>query len=360
MKATVIISVDSNKTNFDNFAFFLSQYKCINDYEIIIVNDCADFLFDNTLFTSKDMKNVKIINAEHKLGYGAANNLAVENSSCDIIIFLNDDIILKENCLEKLIERLRSKCVGAVQPKLIYPQNNMIQSTGHIFTKYTNAHAFENISSNNSFVNKNYTRKALTTAVCATKKELFLKFGGFDTCYYNAWEGMEYTLKLSTNGYKCIYEHEAEAYHIRGGARTGYSLDENAQSALFWARWNDKIIEDLNETISLQLNPQMLNSSYILINFSKLTTCETTLQKCGIKISNVFSYTYNSGLKHVDFLRFVPTALLKSESNIIYFANNFTQIKNNKLWFELRKEYNDLIIDLSGNVLQISNLLPYS
>lgn len=51
MKATVIISVDSNKTNFDNFTFFLSQYKCINDYEIIIVNDCADFLFDNTLFT---------------------------------------------------------------------------------------------------------------------------------------------------------------------------------------------------------------------------------------------------------------------------------------------------------------------
>lgn len=360
MKATIIISVDSNKTNFDNFIFFLSNYRTINDYEIIIVNDFADFTFDNDYFLSQGIKNVEIITAEHKLGYGAANNLAVEKSACDIIVFLNDDIILKENCLEKLIERLKNTQVGAVQPKLIYPQNNMIQSTGHVFTKYTNAHAFENISSTNDLVNRNYTRKALTTAVCATKKELFEKFGGFDTSYYNAWEGMEYTLKLSTNGYKCIYEHQAEAYHIRGGARSGYLLDEDAQSALFWSRWNCKIIEDLNEIISLQLDTKMLDSNYLLINFSKLTTCDTILRKCGMNISNIFSYTYNSGLKHVDFFRFVPVALLKSKLNIIYFANNFTQIKNNNLWFELRRERADLIVDLSGNVLKVSDLLPNS
>lgn len=358
MKASIIISVDSNKTNFENFIFFLSHYSTVNDYEIIIVNDCADFTFNNEHFLSQGIKNVKIINAEHKLGYGVANNLAVEKSTCDIIVFLNDDIILKENCLEIIIERLKNAQVGAVQPKLIYPQNNMIQSTGHIFTKYTNAHAFENISSTDDLVNRNYTRKALTTAVCATKKELFKKFGGFDTSYYNAWEGMEYTLKLSTKGYKCIYEHQAEAYHIRGGARTGYSLDENAQSALFWSRWNHEIAEDLNEVISLQFDAKMLDSNYILINFSRLTTCESILRKCGLRILENFSYTYNSGLKHVDFLRLVPVALLKSKSNIIYFANNFTQIKNNNLWFELRKEYTDLIIDLSGNVLKASNLLP--
>lgn len=360
MNATIIISVDSNKTNFDNFTFFLSQYKSINDYEIIIVNDCAEFTFDTDLFLSKGIKNIKIINAEHKLGYGAANNLAVKKSSCDVIVFLNDDIILKDNCLEKLIERLKSNQVGAVQPKLIYPQTNTVQSTGHVFTQYTNAHAFENISANNIFVNRNYTRKALTTAVCATKKDLFIEFGGFDTCYYNAWEGMEYTLKLTDNGYQCIYEHEAEAYHIRGGARSGYSLDESAQSALFWTRWNNKILEDISELISLQLDSELLVSNYVLINFSKLTTCENILQKSGIKITNVFSYTYNSGLKHVDFLRFVPVALLKCKSNIIYFANNFAQLKNNRLWFELRKEYHDIIIDLSGNVLKVSDLLPYS
>lgn len=36
---------------------------------------------------------------------------------------------------------------------------------------------------------------------------------------------------------------------------------------------------------------------------------------------------------------------------MIYFVNSYTQIKDNHLWFECRKNKDDLIIDLSGNVI---------
>lgn len=360
MKASIIISTDSNKTLFENFIYFLSKYRGINDYEIIVVIDSDDFLFDESLFESYGIENIKIVNPKIKLGYSAANNLAATHATSDILVFINDDIILKDNCLELLINTLQMEQVGAVQPKLIYPQSKLIQSTGHTFTKYTNSHALENSSSESPVVNKNYIRNALTTAVCATKKELFFRMGGFDTVYYNAWEGMEYTLKLTSEGYMCIYEHKAEAYHIRGGARSGYLLDESAQSALFWSKWSSKIKADLHEIIMTQLTEEMVDSEYILINLSKITNSRAILENCGLKVLNEILYTFNSGLKYVDFLKTIPTRIISSDKNIIYFTNNFTQVKNNYLWFELRKTLDDLIIDLCGNIVKCNDLLPNS
>ena len=358
MKASIVISVSSSKILFDNFLLHLSKYENINDYEIIMVNDNADFLFTEESIREYNFTNVKVINLKNKLGYGEANNLAVDFASCDFLIFMNDDIILKKNCLNYLLDTLKNDNVGAVQPKLIYPQSNLIQSTGHVFTKYTNAHAFENISPDKDIVNKSGVRNALTTAVCATKKDLFLKMGKFDTLYYNAWEGMEYTLKLTIAGYKCMYEHNAEAYHIRGGARGMYSLDESSQSAIFWSRWSSKIDEDLHKYILSQLTEKEFKSNYLIINFSKITDIHQLLNKCSLQVSNIISYVYNSGLKHVDFLKCLPTKLCQSELDIIYLTNNFSQVKNNIMWFELRSNYNDLIIDLSGNVLKVNDILP--
>ncbi len=351
MKASIIISVGSSKVIFDNFLFNLSSYAAIKEYEIIFFNDNAEFYLDKEYINSLFYNNVKIINSSEKIGYGAANNKAVDYASHDILIFMNDDIILKPGCLELLIDDLQSGKADAVQPKLVYPQSNTIQSTGHIFTKYSNAHALENSSKDSNIANKSDYRTALTTAVCATKKDLFLQMGKFDLIYYNAWEGMEYTLKLTMSGYKCFHNHEAEAYHIRGGTRGLYSLDEEYQSAIFWSRWSSKISSDFPRFILPQIDSIGLSSVYLVINFSKVTNIYSLMNECNLRIDESISYTYYSGLKAIDFFKCLPIKLSQTELDIIYFANNFSQIKNNALWYELREKHNDLIIDLSGNVI---------
>ncbi len=356
--ASIIVSVSSEKVIFYNFITNLSKYQTIKNYELILINDNVDYIINDELIKNMGIFNFKIISPCQKLGYGVANNLGVDYATNEYIVFMNDDIIMKNGCLEYLIEMLKPQTVGAVQPKLMYPQNNLIQSTGHVFTKYTNAHAFENSQSNNPYVNKSFVRKALTTALCATKKTLFYSMGKFDTQYYNAWEGMEYTLKLSNNGYKCIYDHRAEAFHIRGGARVLYSLDESAQSAMFWSKWSNCIDDDLNELFSLQLSEKQLNFSYTLFNFSKLCNIKSILNKSNIQIVNEISYVFNSGLKTIDLMRVLPCKLLENNYNIIYFVNNYIQVKNNLLWFSMRSQYNDMIFDLCGNVIRIKELLP--
>lgn len=39
MKASIIIALDSSENFTRNFLYFLSKYKTINDYEIIIASD---------------------------------------------------------------------------------------------------------------------------------------------------------------------------------------------------------------------------------------------------------------------------------------------------------------------------------
>lgn len=356
MVASILISTNSNRTLFQNFLSSLSEYPTINEYDMIIVNDSCEYLISEKYYKRLNFRHIRKFDLSEKMGYGAANNLAAEYAECDYLIFMNDDIILKPNCLERMISILKRSEISAVQPKLIYPQSNLVQSTGHIFTKYTNAHALENASVNSPIVNQSHERQALTTALCATERKLFFEAGKFNTEYYNAWEGMEYTLKLTSNQHKCWYTHEAEAYHIRGGARNQYKLNEDAQSAIFWTTWSSKIKEDLHKIISEQFTPNE-SCEYLVLNFSKLPNPEQILNNCGINIADIVSYTYISGEKALDFFRCLPNSFCRCDIKIIYFTNNYTQVKNNVLWFGYRSDKDDLIIDLSGNVIHTNSLI---
>ena len=174
MKASIIISTNSNRTLFENFLFHLSQYPTINEYEIIVINDGGEYSISEEQYKDLGLNCVHKIDLSEKQGYGAANNIATQSANCDYLIFMNDDIILKPDCLEKMLSVLKRDDVSAVQPKLIYPQSNLVQSTGHIFTKFTNAHALENAHIDSRIVNKSGERQALTTALCATKKTCLL------------------------------------------------------------------------------------------------------------------------------------------------------------------------------------------
>lgn len=354
MKASILILISELHSVTDNFFKMLSNYTKINDYEIIVIEDSEEPIFVQTYFDQFNFNNLKFYRTSHKMGYGRATNFGLQFVTCNVLIFINDDIILTQNCLEILVEDIvKNKC-DAVQPKLIYPQTNRIQSTGHVFTRYSNAHAFENADSSAYYVNLSGTRAALTTALSATRTELFLN-KKFDSTYYNAWKGMEYFLKLTTAGYKCFYDATAIAYHIRNGARGMYKIDEKMQSAYFWSNWQNKIKEDLPKYWELQLANIDRNHEYILINLSNHTLIENTISKAGFAITDTINYLHYSGLDKIDFFKVMPIRISDFNSNIIYCCNNFIQIINNKVWFSLRSHMHDIILDLSGNVITLPN-----
>ena len=49
--------------------------------------------------------------------------------------------------------------------------------------------------------------------------------------------------------------------------------------------------------------------------------------------------------------------MLEERCEYIYFANNFCQVKNNPVWFGKRGDYEDIIVDLSGNLMKVSEIV---
>ena len=292
------------------------------------------------------------------MGYGIVNNIAVKESNCEYLIFMNADVILTDNCLEYMLKHFEDDKVSAVQPLLVYPQNLTVQSTGHVFCKFYNTHLFENRQYDAPIVQSPGIRKAVTTALCAIRKKTFDAFNGFNEYFFNAWEGMELGLKITQSGQKCLYEPKALAYHIRGGGRGQYQIDETPQTAYFWTTWGNEIKENLSFYLNDQLKEMTLDSNFTLLNFSCIRNYSEITKQLRIQIEDSLEYTELAGYSKIEFFKTLPHSLVNLANSIVYLTNNFTVVSNNKLWFKLRANNNDIIMDLSGNCFKCKELLP--
>ena len=92
------------------------------DYEIIVVDNASgDYSLD---LIRKQYPEVICIQADDNLGFGKANNLALDQAKGDCILFLNPDTLLLNNALFELYSFLRSSYkIGACGGNL-YDEDN--------------------------------------------------------------------------------------------------------------------------------------------------------------------------------------------------------------------------------------------
>ena len=109
MKTGIIIL---NYNDYENTSKMLNQikdYSCLS--KIIVVDNCST---DNSMEKLKEYENKKIIllQAEKNLGYAAGNNLGLKylekNTSCEIAIISNPDVLIEEGVLKELIHDIKT------------------------------------------------------------------------------------------------------------------------------------------------------------------------------------------------------------------------------------------------------------
>jgi GT2 family glycosyltransferase len=107
--------------------------KCINsifnitnniDFEIIVIDNNSS---DNTVKIIKNnFKNVKLIQNDKNVGFGAAHNIAIKLGKEKYHLILNPDIIFTENTIEKLINFMEENPdIGLVSPKIVFPDGTI-------------------------------------------------------------------------------------------------------------------------------------------------------------------------------------------------------------------------------------------
>lgn len=353
-KASIIISVDNNFALLSNFFQMLYCYINKDFFEIIVIDDyCLDAESINYL---KDLKNKNFIDTliilKRKNGFGKANNIGVKHATTDCLIFMNTDIIIDTNILDKLVEIYYEKKWVCFQPLLLYPQNKKIQSAGHLFGTFFNRHALEN---NNPNVLDNFQpikRQALTLAFCVIDKKIFTQYGGFNEFYYNGYEGIELILKISQK-HDCVLIPYLYAYHIRSVAVKKATFDEEQKIPYFWCKCNNMIKNDYVTFIKHFIPKDAYTKQYMALQMTSFNLV-TEVKKAGLNVTDNILLIQNGS---IELFTILPFSFLKTPTPLLFLCDNFSQLRNNALWIGMRKKEYDLIIDSSGNVLPLIKLL---
>ena len=356
-KGSIIIILDLEGLAVKNFLYMLLKYHGIEDYEIILSCEKNEETYFKNIM-KEIPKNQKIIFYETRdiSNRGQVYNMASQLAHTDILIFMDTNIALKENCLDELVYSLIEEDILAVQPMIVQFHSPLIQSTGYVFSEKCAGHALKNRNVDEKIVNQSYKRSALASSIIAINRFAFEELRGFDITIPYELMGREITMRITMKGYQNFYNHRAMAYYMsKRTGRNEYEEEINLKYKVMSFNINKEFYE-MEELFSQQINQKQLGKKYVVINFSGIVQVLEIMRKINFKISKIINYFEYSQNKNVEFEKILPFYLTEEEHEYIYFANNFYQIKDNHMWFERRREHEDLIMDLSGNVLRISEI----
>ena len=355
---SVIVTIDNHYELTRYFFEKLLQTTDFSKGELIIVTDgCNDkntMNYLNDLHASK--RFIRLIVLDKKQGVSKANNIGVNIASNEDLVFINTDVLLTDNSIQRLVNYINSDSqIGVAQGRLVYPQNNTIQSTGHTFEHCYNAHVYKGKRFDDPLVEKIAERQALTSAFYAMKKEVFLRFGGFDEIYFNAYEGMELSLKIHKSGLKCMYYPHAVAYHITGGSRNSISFNNEYAGRLFWSKWGNYIEKDLMIYLNQQLTKEIISKTYFLIKCSSFDFWNDVLSELKIKVSGEISIR-NRFAKTINLYNELSFEFQNFKEPLLFICNDISDLKNNYNWCEVRDNNDDVIFDTHGNIEKLSTV----
>ena len=203
---------------------------------VVIDNRSSDPLTIDFLKNKKSKGQLfEVIKNSIPFNYSLINNRAVEIVNSEVLIFLNDDtqVISKDWIKELSLNAVREQ-IGAVGPKLLYP-NKTIQHAGivlgvggvagHIFKRQV-----EDYNGLMNRINITHNVSAVTGACLCVERSKFLDVDGFDSVNLKvAFNDVDFCLKLLDRGYYNLCMPNTKLYHIESYSRGDDNSKVNSQ-----------------------------------------------------------------------------------------------------------------------------------
>jgi GT2 family glycosyltransferase len=206
-KVSIIIPTKNNYNILKRCIDSIEKKTNYKNKEIIIVDNSST---DNATKKYYSSLSHKIITYSENFNFSKMNNLAVQSSSGQLLLFLNDDTkVLDSFWLDELVSITMQKDVGVVGPKLIF-SDNTIQHAGVVFLKTGSGFhplmkQLENSNGYHNVLNSMRDYSAVTGACLMIKKEIFDKVGTFDNSFDVYYGDADLCLQVVNMGYRVIY-----------------------------------------------------------------------------------------------------------------------------------------------------------
>lgn len=216
----------------------------VNIYVIDNASDPEERIQNGSLFEDVESKRL-----QQPLGYSAANNEGARMGSAPYILFLNDDCVLKEGAIEKMLETIKRPEVGIVGAKLVFPPTSAhpnrpagkVQHVGLALDIRGNViHPLVGWSPDHPKTCETRDVWGVTGACLMIKRQVFNKLGGFDPSFgAGTFEDADLCLKVRSTGLRIILNADAQGIHYAGATaekkRVSFPIQQNAM--IFRSKW---------------------------------------------------------------------------------------------------------------------------
>lgn len=207
-------------------------------YEIWLVdNNSVD---GSVAYISKNFPSVNIIANDHNVGFGRANNQALDKVQGDFVVLINPDTVVQEDTFTKLLEFFNQTPDASVATcKIINPDGSFSVDCRHsiptpliAFWKVTGlsklfqkSNIFGKYNLTYLDPDQTYSVPAISGSFMMIKKDALDKIGHFDERFFMYCEDIDLCYRLNKSGFRIFYVPTTQIVHYKGESTKKDKLD---------------------------------------------------------------------------------------------------------------------------------------
>lgn len=189
--------------------------------ETIVVDNRS---LDSTVRIIKDkFPRVHLLENEENRGYCHGNNQGLKKSSGDYVLFLNSDVVLENDYIEKALSGFRKgERIGMVSGKIFRFDRTTIDSTGQFLARSRKTIERGYGRKDDGFFDREGNVFSVCGAAAFYRKRMIEDISYengelFDEDFFSFHEDIDLGWRANLMGWRGYYIPEAVAYHFRGG-----------------------------------------------------------------------------------------------------------------------------------------------
>ena len=228
----ILINYNTAKFTLDCITSIYKKTTKTIDFEIIVVDNNSEDK-DYKILCEGLKKNPDIVLHSSSLntGFGGGNMLGVQHAKSEYVLFINNDVILKNDVLSVAFNFMESNTnVGVCTAQNFDEHNNFVPSFDHDkgLLKLIFGRSFLEAINTKKYQKRKQQHKAplevnfVNGAFMFFRKSTFEKVNGFDQNIFLYFEEMDICYRIRKQGLKCVLLPQAEIVHFQG-ASTGIS-----------------------------------------------------------------------------------------------------------------------------------------
>ncbi|MFH1426652.1 MAG: glycosyltransferase family 2 protein [Candidatus Kerfeldbacteria bacterium] len=201
------------------------------DFEVIVVDNAST---DGSAAMVKDtFPQARLIENDANVGFAAANNQGAKDAKGRVLVFLNDDVQLTSNAVERMVRQIESdNSIGVLGCRMKFPDGSHQDSVRHfpgvrdqllILLKLHNIFptlpALRRYFATGMDYNKEQKVDQVMGACMVIRNEIFKRVNGFDDGYRLWFEEVDLQKRIQKRlGLSAVYTPNVEIIHVKGAS----------------------------------------------------------------------------------------------------------------------------------------------